>query len=66
MLLQTPLCLGCSYLFIGGHNTRQESKKLPIVVVGFWSNENLPSLYPPGDSKEKNYWPATEIMSPFL
>jgi hypothetical protein len=37
----TPLCLGCSILFRGGHNTRQETKKLPTLVVGFWSNEKL-------------------------
>ncbi len=65
--LQLLLCLGCSTLFRGGHNTRQETKSCHQLLQVFWSNENLPSFYSLGDSsKEKNYQPASEIMSPFL
>ncbi len=40
-------------LFRGGHNTRLETKSCQTIVVGFWSNENLPSFYAPGDSEEE-------------
>jgi hypothetical protein len=56
---------GLFYLFRGECTTRQETKSCQHLVVGFWSNENLPSFYPPGDSEEKIISLPSEIMSPF-